>query len=137
MDIMKKISFLLLFALLLLAGCSSKSPGEVAVLLFNSITEGNVENVKENIHFSNSDEYDVFCEYLDMVVASDEYRSRTVGYKANYQVVSETVNGETAEVVLAGYTVLRQRTRFNVQLVKVNGEWKVNGDQSVLHGAGR
>ena len=22
-------------------------------------------------------------------------------------------------------------------LVKVNGEWKVNGDQSVLHGAGR
>ena len=53
---------------------------------------------------------------------------------ADYKVVSEQIDGDVAYVELSGYTVLKQMTRFNVRLVKVDGAWKVDGDQSVIHG---
>ena len=53
---------------------------------------------------------------------------------ADYKVVSEQIDGDVAYVELSGYTVLKQMTRFSVRLVKVDGAWKVDGDQSVIHG---
>ena len=134
---MKRYVFIVLMFALAFVGCSKKSPGEVAVLLFNSITQGDVENVKENIHFESDAEYGVFCEYLDMVVASDNFKARTKGYTADYAVLSESIEGDTARVELLGYTVLGQKTRFNVLLLKVDGEWKVDGDQAVIHGVSK
>ena len=133
---MKKLYFTLLLSLFAFVGCKEKTPGEVAVMLFNSITVGDADVVKQNIHFKEIDEYEVFCEYLDMVVASDNFKNRTKGYTADYVAVSEVVDGDTAYVELLGYTVLKQKTRFNVRLLKIDGDWKVDGDQAVLNGVG-
>ena len=66
-------------------------PGDVAVQLFNAITSGDVQVVKDNIHFDSQVEKEVFDEYLDMAVASQDYKERTSGYTANYEIVSYSV----------------------------------------------
>lgn len=109
------------------------NPGDVAAQLFNSITSGNVEFVKENIHFDTKVDKQVFDKYLDMAVASDDYKERTANYKADYVVVSETVDADTAYVDLKGMSALGKMTTFNVRLLKVDGKWKVDGSQAVLH----
>ena len=131
---MKRFFLMLLLSAFAMSGCKEKAPGEVAVLLFNSITLGNADDVKENIYFSDLAEYEVFCQYLDMALDSDRFKTRTAGYNADYKVVSEQIDGDVAYVELSGYTVLKQMTRFNGRLVKVDGAWKVDGDQSVIHG---
>ena len=55
---MKKLYFTLLLSLLAFVGCKEKTPGEVAVMLFNSITVGDADVVKQNIHFKEIDEYE-------------------------------------------------------------------------------
>jgi hypothetical protein len=109
------------------------NPGDVAAQLFNSITSGNVEFVKENIHFDTKVDKQVFDKYLDMAVASEDYKERTANYKADYVVVSETVDADTAHVDLKGMSALGKMTTFNVRLLKVDGKWKVDGSQAVLH----
>ena len=65
------------------------NPGDVAAQLFNSITSGNVEFVKENIHFDTKVDKQVFDKYLDMAVASEDYKERTAGYVADYASVRD------------------------------------------------
>ena len=109
------------------------NPGDVAAQLFNSITSGNVEFVKENIHFDTKVDKQVFDKYLDMAVASEDYKERTAGYVADYAIVSETIDADTAHVDLKGMSALGKMTTFNVRLLKVDGKWKVDGSQAVLH----
>ena len=132
--------FLMAAVALVMAACGgekepvdTRKPGDVAVQLFNSITSGDTWFVKSNIHFNSQVEKEVFDEYLDMAVASDDYRERTAGYRADYKVVSEEVDADTAHVSLKGMSALGKMTTFNVRLIKVNGLWKVDGSQAVLH----
>lgn len=115
------------------APSDTRKPGDVAVQLFNSITSGDVQFVKENIHFDSEVEKSVFDDYLDMAVASDDYKERTAGYTADYVVVSDTITADTAFVKLKGMTALGKMTTFNVRLVRIDGDWKVDGSQAVLH----
>ena len=110
----------------------NRAPGEVAVVLFNAITEGDADVVKKNIHFAYEGDYDVFSEYLDMAIKSEDFAQRTEGYKADYKVLSEVVTGDSAYVVLQGRTVLEQVSCFKVRMVRIDGKWKVDGDYSVF-----
>ena len=103
-------------------------PGDVAVQLFNAITSGDVQVVKDNIHFDSQVEKEVFY-----AVASQDYKERTAGYTANYEIVSDTITADTAFVKLKGMTALGKMTTFNVRLVRIEGDWKVDGSQAVLH----
>ena len=132
--------FALMFLSLAIVACGgdevsvdTSKPGDVAAQLFNSITSGDVEFVKENIHFDTKVDKQVFDKYLDMAVASEDYKERTANYKADYVVVSETVDADTAHVDLKGMSALGKMTTFNVRLLKVDGKWKVDGSQAVLH----
>ena len=111
----------------------TRKPGDVAAQLFNSITSGDVQFVKENIHFDSDVEKSVFDDYLDMAVASDDYKERTAGYTADYIIVSEEIDVDTAYVDLKGMTALGKMATFNVRLVRIEGMWKVDGSQAVLH----
>ena len=130
---MKRL-FFVVSILLLLVSCERKAaPGEIAVLLFNALTSGEAQVVRENIYFADKVERSAFYAYLDMAYDSKDFAERTKDYKADYKVVSENIEGDSAYVVLKGRTVLEQDTRFNVLMVKVDGEWKVDGRFSVLH----
>ncbi len=108
-------------------------PSYVAVSLFNALTEGDRNTVKNNIYFELETELDAFLAYYEMALNSKDFAERTKGYKADYTAVSESIGTDTAYVELVGKTVLGEETRFNVLLVKVEGEWKVDGRYSVLH----
>ena len=110
-----------------------ETPSQVAVALFNSITDGDVKTVMNNIHFSKVPEREAFEGYLEMAVSSEDFAERTKGYVADYRSVFEEINGDTAFVELVGTTVLGEMTRFKVMLVMVDGWWKVDGPYSVLH----
>lgn len=130
---MKRI-FLVFVILFSFMSCEKEAmPGEVAVRLFNGLTSGDAAAVKENIYFADRIEYDTFCAYLDMAYDSKDFAERTKGYKADYKVLSEDINGDSAYVVLLGKTVLAQNTRFNVLMVRTDGRWKVDGRFSVFH----
>ena len=101
--------------------------------LFNALTSGEAQIVRDNIYFADNVERSAFYAYLDMAYDSKDFAERTKGYKADYKVVSEKIDGDSAFVVLLGKTALAQDTRFNVLMVKIDGEWKVDGRFSVLH----
>ena len=88
---MKRFFLMLLLSAFAMSGCKEKAPGEVAVLLFNSITLGNADDVKENIYFSDLAEYEVFCQYLDMALDSDRFKTRTAGYNADQHTQNECI----------------------------------------------
>ena len=101
--------------------------------MFNSLTDGDVETVHANIHFPNEIEQETFFTYYDMAIDSEDFKSRTEGYRADYRAVSEKIDGDSAYVELVGQTVLGESTRFTVLLRIVDGWWKVDGPYSVFH----
>lgn len=137
-ETMKKIAyiFVALFATLLGVACSKPAPtppDEVAVKLYNAITSGDITFVKKHLHFSNPVEYEVFCDYLDMALRSDEYWERTEGYKADYRVLDTKIYGSEAYVELQGETPLNGTATMTVHLLFIDGKWKVDGNHGVLH----
>ena len=112
-----------------------ETPSQVAVALFNALTDGDRFVVESNIHFPDTLEGETFLAYYDMALKSDDYKNRTTGYRADYRAVSETLTagGDSAYVELVGLTALGEETRFTVLLVDVEGWWKVDGPYSVLH----
>jgi hypothetical protein len=130
---MKRFFFAVSISCLLLSCAKKAAPGEVAVSLFNALTSGEAQIVRDNIYFADNVERSAFYAYLDMAYDSKDFAERTKGYKADYKVVSEKIDGDSAFVVLLGKTALAQDTRFNVLMVKIDGEWKVDGRFSVLH----
>jgi hypothetical protein len=133
--------FLVIPVMCVMLSCTGKSgtvetdqnPGEVAVAVFNALTSGDVQVVKDNIYFPDEIETISFGKYLDMAVASEKFAERTKGYDADYRIISEKIDGDSAHVVLAGMTALKQKTRFNVLVIKIDGKWKVDGHFSVFH----
>lgn len=133
------LSVITLFTLFSLLGCGksavtvANNPGETAVLLFSSITSGNAQVIKDNIYISDEVQRDVFNEWVDMMVASQQYKESTKGYNPSYSVVEEKIDGETAEVLLAGKNPAGQNVQIKVKLLVVDGRWKVDGDHGVWH----
>lgn len=136
---MKRIKHILLSAIIILiASCkpdnnTATTPGEVAVTLFTAITSGDVQYVKDNICFADSSTYAVFSDYLDIAVASEQYKKKTSASKAEYHVAEENIDGDVAMVVLSGITPLGQPTKITVKLLNVDGAWKVDGEHGVWH----
>ena len=128
--------FVALLAALLSVACNKPAiapPDEVAVKLYNAITSGDATYVKKHLHFPNPVDYEVFCEYLDMALRSDEYWERTEGYKADYSAIDTKIYGDEAYVELQGETPLNGIATMTVHLLFIDGMWKVDGNQGVLH----
>lgn len=124
---------LLLFALILLAACKPVPPETVAVNLFNALTSGDMSYVKENLYFEKNMDYNVVCEYLDIVVKSKDYKERTADYSADYEVERVVYEGDVAWVELQGMSPMGKRVATVARMVMVDGKWKVDGDYTVLH----
>lgn len=109
------------------------SPSAVALTLYKGLTSGDVKGVTENIHFVDSIDYGVFCDYFKMAVASNDYKERTKGFTPDYKVTSEKIDGDKAFVVLEGRGPLGNMLKIDVQLVSVDGRWKVDGNHGVFY----
>lgn len=117
-----------------LYGCNvTTPPDEVAVTLFNALTSGDMQYVKENIYFANYVHYDAVCDYVDMAVKSNDYKTRTAGYKADYKAVKTTYEGDVAWVELQGVSALGRSVTTVARMLFVDGRWKVDGDYTVFH----
>lgn len=127
-----KVLFLL-FALILFASCNPAPPETVAVNLFNALTSGDMSYVKENLYFEKNMDYNVVCEYLDIVVKSKDYKERTADYSADYEVDRVVYEGDVAWVELQGMSPMGKRVATVARMVMVDGKWKVDGDYTVLH----
>ena len=120
-----------------MCACGNKkydnSPSDVAVTLYNGLTSGDYEAVTENIYFQDSLDFNVFRNYFRMAVESDDYKARTEGFKPNYTVKSESIDGDVATVNLEGIGPLGNLLKINVRLVLVDNKWKVDGNHGVFH----
>ena len=131
----RRIARILFFFFLSTAlfGCNATPPEGVAVCLFHALTSGDMRYVKENIYFAKNLEYNVVCEYLDMAVNSNDYKTRTAGYKADYKAVNVTYEGDVAWVELRGESPMGKSIFTVARLLFIDGKWKVDGDYTVLH----
>lgn len=129
----KKNLFFALAALMLVACKPVTPPQEVAVNLFNSLTSGDMSYVKENIHFAKSMDYDVACEFFDLLVNSKDYKTGTAGYKADYKAVKITHEGDVVWVELQGVSPTGESLSTVARMILVDGKWKVDGDYTMLH----
>ena len=137
--IMKSVKYLFLaaFAALSFFSCnnvkSDVAPSAVALKVYEGLTSGDVKAVTDNIYFVDTLDHTIFREYLEVAVASADYKKRTQGFKASYKVVSEQVNGKNASVVLEGIGPLGNMLKIDVKLLSVDGSWKVDGNHGVFH----
>ena len=139
---MKSIKYLFFVATFLVfsLSCSNnqvnsveETPSVVALKLYKGLTSGDVKAVTENIYFVDTLDYSVFRDYFEIAVASPDYKQRTQGFKADYKVVSEKIDGDKAFVVLAGKGPLGNMLKIDVKLLLVEGRWKVDGNHGVFH----
>lgn len=106
-------------------------PSEVAMLFFNSINAGDIDNVKDNVCFDDPAEKKIFEEYLErLFIPGAGKQSRDCN--AGYVVLSEVISGDTANVELRGTTIADKTAKIKVRLLDREG-WKVDGSQAVLH----
>ncbi|MBE6267950.1 MAG: DUF4878 domain-containing protein [Bacteroidales bacterium] len=138
--IMRKFCVLSLLAVstvMFFVACSGKkydnTPSDVALTLYTGLTSGDVAAVTENIYFQDSLDYNVFSDYFKMAVASEDYKARTSGFKADYKVVSEKIDGGEATVALEGVGPLGNMLKINVKLLLIDNKWKVDGNHGVFH----
>lgn len=95
-------------ALLLLSGCG-KSPTKIAKAFSESLAKGNITQAKECA----TEEFGLF---LDMAASLGTIEAVDPDYK--FVLVKETINGN--------YAVIQQEGRGQIDLVKIDGEWKVD-----------
>ena len=128
----------ILFILSLFFSCGSeelvvpKQPADVALGFFNSITYGNVEALKENLCFNDQADEAIFNEYLERLFIPDTAKLRSSVYDAEYKVLSQKIEGDTAYAELEGMTVFGKTAKLKVRLLNCEGDWKVDGSQAVL-----
>ncbi len=129
----KSLILSLILSVLFFSACNTpeKSPGEVAVELYTALTSGDAQAVKDNMFISDSIYRNSFFAYLDIAVASEQYKQNTANFKAAYVVSEEDVNGDEATVVLTGKGPLGQNVRITVKLLLIDGAWKVDGEHGV------
>lgn len=135
---MKKLGFLMLAASLFMVACNSnfvgeKTPSEVALTVFNGLTTGDTAAIKRNIYITDDIQRSVFNDYFRIAATSNQYMETTAGYRPVYKIVSETVDGKNAEVVLTTKNISGQNVRITVKLLVDEGQWKVDGDHGVWH----
>ncbi len=135
---MKRIGFFMLLAALLVVACNNnfvgeKSPSEVTLEVFNGLTTGDTAAIKQNIYITDDIMRASFNDYFRIAAASNQYMETTANYKPVYNIVSETIDGETAEVVLKTKNISGQNVRITVKLLVDEGRWKVDGDHGVWH----
>ncbi|NLX24717.1 MAG: hypothetical protein GXY61_01985 [Lentisphaerae bacterium] len=94
--------------LLLLSGCG-KSPIKIAKAFSESLAKGNITQAKECA----TEEFGLF---LDMAASLGTIEAVDPDYK--FVLVKETINGNHA--------VVQQEGRGQIDLVKIDGEWKVD-----------
>lgn len=127
------LSVFLSFAVL--GGCSSNdadnAPGDVAVTLYTALTSGDADAVKKHLYISNKQQRETFFKYLDIAVASQQYKENTQGYVPQYSVDEVAVDGDKADVILVGKGPLGQSLRITAKMLKVDGVWMVDGDHGV------
>ena len=137
--IMKSVKYIFFaaFAALSLFSCGNvnnvEAPSAVALKVYEGLTSGNVKDVTDNIYFVDTLDHTIFREYLEVAVASADYKKRTQGFKSDYKVVSEQVSGTKASVVLEGIGPLGNKLKIDVKLLSVDGRWKVDGNHGVFH----
>ncbi len=139
-NIMKRAVYLLVYALVAVVfmGCERKalgeSPSEVALEVFKAITSGDTATLRKQIYINDDIQRDVFNDYFKIAVASSQYIENTSHYRPTYSVLGETIDGETAEVILATKNISGQNVRITVRLLlDEKGYWKVDGDHAVWH----
>jgi hypothetical protein len=144
MVIMKSLKYILFVATfaLFFSSCGNvgsgvnsdaEAPSAVALTLYKGLTSGDVKGVTENIYFALKSDYNIFCDYFNMAVASSDYKQRTEGFTPDYKVTSEKIDGEKALVVLEGRGPLGNMLKIDVKMLLVDGRWKVDGDHGVFH----
>jgi hypothetical protein len=111
----------------------SRTPGEVAVLFFNSITACDVEGVRDNVIFDNEDEARIFDGFLEKFFVPDAAKPNPRGNDAGYTVILEKVDNDTAYVELQAMSAVDKQVKMTVRMLKDDGDWKVDGSQAVLH----
>lgn len=121
----------------LFAGCGTTPPEEVAVNLYNSLTSGNMSYAKKNLHFADSLEYDIVCDFLDLMANSDKFKSNTAGYVADYKATRVTYEGDVAWVELQGVSAAGNSILTVARMVLVDDKWKVDGNYVMLHSLGK
>lgn len=126
--------FLLCISSALFAACSQPvAPDVVAVRLFNAVTSGDMDYVKENIYLSHREDINVVNEFLTMMASSPEFKKRTEGYTADYRATAVNYAGDEAWVELKGKGVSGEMITTITRMVFVDGRWLVDGDYSILH----
>ena len=137
-NIMKKIGFLMILSSLLFTACKSdfvgeQTPSEVALSVFNGLITGDTAAIKRNIYITDEIQRATFNDYFRIAAASSQYMETTANYKPVYNIVSETIDGNDAEVVLTTKNISGQNVRITVKLLVDEGRWKVDGDHGVWH----
>lgn len=107
------------------------TPGLVALRVFTAITSGEMQVLKDNIHIKDSIKRSTFHDWIDIAKDSPQYKENTAGFKADYTIADEQINGDEAEVILTGTGPLGQKVRITVKLKKIDGAWKVDGDHGI------
>lgn len=137
---MKKASYLLLCSIILATFTSchreaqGESPSQVALSVFEAITTADTATLQNKIHISDQIQRDVFNDYFRIAAASKQYMETTAHYKPVYNVESESIDGENAEVILKTKNISGQDVRLTVKLLlDEDGYWKVDGDHGVWH----
>ena len=110
------------------------SPSNVALAVFEAITSGDTATLRNKLYINDEIQRDVFNDYFKIAIASKQYMENTAQYRPSYTVVSETIEGETAEVILSTKNISGQKVRLTVRLLLDDeGYWKVDGDHGVWH----
>lgn len=135
---MKKIGFLMVLLSLLFNACKSdfvgeQTPSQVALAVFNGLITGDTAAIKRNIYITDEIQRATFNDYFRIAAASSQYMETTANYKPVYNIVSETIDGNDAEVVLTTKNISGQNVRITVKLLVDEGRWKVDGDHGVWH----
>lgn len=129
----------MLFTSLFIVACNNnnfvgeKTPSEVTLALFNGLVTGDTAAIKRNIYITDDIQRASFNDYFRIAAASSQYMETTSYYKPVYNIVSETIDGKKAEVVLTTKNISGQNVRITVKLLVDEGRWKVDGDHGVWH----
>lgn len=111
--------FLLSVLSLLLVACSSNSPEKVATSFLESLHKGDLESAKKYCDGSTADLLN-----LAQGLAGNKIKEEMANKKGEkIEIVKVEEKGDTAKVY---YTTGDKKEKGNIDLKKIDGEWKVS-----------
>ena len=131
--------FIILIFILFIGACNgtnsdANKPGKIAVDVYEAITSGDTETLKDNLYISNRQQRETFFRYFDIAISSEQYKNNVKEYTPSYKVVEEKIDGDRAIITLSGINPLGEKVRITVEMLKIDGKWKVDGDHGIWHG---